>query len=111
VFYRAAVVAPALEAGTRVFRFYLPPAMVRRDRITSGARFWTVDLAVNGERVMDGGEQVSPAFSSPAAVENFRTQLAQHAPANDGILLPWHYTPWVAVGGDADPAIIRPEAR
>lgn len=110
VFYRAAVTAPVLEAGNHAFRFYLPPAVVRRDRLTAGARFWTVDLSLDGRALTGAGEQVSPDFSSPAAVENFRTQLRQNAPDNDGVLLPWHYTPWVWTASDTDPAIIRPEA-
>ncbi len=107
-FYRAAVTAASLEAGRRSFRFYLPPAIVRRDRLTSAARFWTVDLVVDGSPVPPTRDAVASGFSSVAAVENFRRQVMEEALVNDGVLLPHHLTPWAAVSND--PAVIRPEA-
>jgi hypothetical protein len=104
-FYRAAITAPTLEAGRRVFRFYLPPMIVRRDRIAGTARFWTVDLSVDGRAVQPVAGQVSPDFSSAAAVANFREQHARLAPANDGILIPRHQSPWAANRSDPDPAV------
>lgn len=109
-FYRAAVTAPSLEAGRHTFRFYLPPPIVRRDRITSGARFWMVELAVDGREVGPTPAQVSTAFSSAAAVANFRDQHSRLAPANDGVLLPRHLSPWAADFGDPDPVVVRSTA-
>lgn len=106
-FYRAAVTAPVLEAGRQTFRFYLPPTLVRRDRITGDARFWTVDVSVGGEPQPPTSAQIAPAFSSPAAVANFRDQLARLAPANDGVLLPRHLSPWAADRGDPDPVVTQ----
>lgn len=108
-FYRASVTAAALETGRSVFRFYLPPAVVARDRITGEARFWTVDLSVGGEAQPTSREQVASGFSSAAAVANFSQQLDQRAAANDGIMLPRHLLPSGVLPG-ADPAVIRPEA-
>jgi hypothetical protein len=108
-FYRAAVTAAALETGRSVFRFYLPPSIVARDRITGDARFWTVDLSVDGKAQPISREQVAAGFSSAAAVANFRQQLDQRAATNDGILLPRHLLPSGVLSG-ADPAVIRPEA-
>ena len=109
-FYRAAVVAPSLEAGRQAFRFYLPPTIVRRDRLTNDARYWTVDLAVDGQEVASRADQISTAFSSAEAVANFRDQHAQAAPANDGILIPRHLSPWSSNQTDADPVVIQPRA-
>lgn len=109
-FYRAAVTAPTLEAGRRQFRFYLPPALVRRDRITGDARFWTVDLRVGGQLIEPTSEHVSPAFSSAAALSNFRDQHARLSPANDGILIPRHASPWATDRVDPDPVVLRPDA-
>ncbi len=109
-FYRAAVVAPSLEAGRHVFRFYLPPAIVRRDRITGAARFWAGDLAVDGREVEPTATQVAPAFSSASAVLNFREQHSRLSPVNDGVLLPRHLSPWAADFRDPDPVVMRPAA-
>ncbi len=107
-FDRAAVVAASLEAGRQTFRFYLPPAIVRRDRITSDARFWTVDLSVDGREAEPDANQISAAFSSAGAVANFRDQHGRAAPANDGVLIPRHLSPWATNQTDADPVVIQP---
>lgn len=108
-FYRASVTAASLEVGRFVFRFYLPPAIVARDRITGGARFWTVDVNIDGVAQPPNREQVSDQFSSAEAVANFRQQLAGRAAVNDGIMLPRHLLPAGAFPG-FDPAVIRREA-
>lgn len=108
-FYRAAVTVATLATGRQAFRFYLPPSVVSRDRIAGDVRFWVVDLSVAGESIPPTREHVSGDFSSAAAVENFRTQLAANAVANDGVLLPRHLLPAGTMAG-TDPAVIRPEA-
>ena len=108
-FYRSAVTAPALGVGRQVFRFYLPPEVVERDRITRDARFWTVDLGVAGKAVPRGSNQVSDGFSSVGAVANFTQQLVRNAAANDGVLRPRHLTPFNQLV-DQDPTVLRPTA-
>jgi len=107
-FYRAAATAPVLEAGEHAFRFYLPPALVRRDRLQPNARFWTVNLSVAGARLPLMVEGVSRDFSSRPAVDNFERQVEEFAPSNDGVMLPQHLTPW-ALDAEA-PVVVRPEA-
>ena len=92
-----------------MFRFYLPPEVVARDRITRNARFWTVDLSVSGQAVPAKIEQVSRGFSSAAAVENFTRQLNRNAAINDGVLLPRHLTPFGLLA-DRDPSVLQPSA-
>ncbi|MDB4384618.1 hypothetical protein N9023_01055 [Opitutaceae bacterium] len=108
-FYRASVTTAVLETGRATFRFYLPPAVVARDRLSGDARFWTVDLSIDGQAQPHNREQVAAGFSSAAAVANFRQQLSERAPANDGILLPWHLVPADRLPG-SDPIAIRREA-
>lgn len=107
-FYRAAVTAPVLEAGRHQFQFYLPPALVRRDRLSPSARFWTVGLTVDGSPQPLTVDSVSRDFSGRPAVDNFLRQLEQAAPSNDGVMLPQHLSPW-ALEADT-PAVVRPEA-
>lgn len=108
-FYRASVTTAVLATGRATFRFYLPPAIVERDRLNGDARFWTVDLSIDGQAQPQNREQVAAGFSSAAAVANFRQQLSERAPANDGILLPWHLVPADRLPG-SDPIAIRREA-
>ena len=107
-FYQAQSTAVALEAGESVFRFYLPPEIVRRDRLQGNLRFWSVDLSVAGKELPLNRDQVGPGFSSAEALENFRRQVDQQAKWNAGILLPQHLTPWAGTSGtDSAPTMIR----
>ncbi|MBT5903160.1 MAG: hypothetical protein HOH58_13730 [Opitutaceae bacterium] len=108
-FYRASVTTAALETGRATFRFYLPPVIVARDRLAGDARFWTVDLSIDGQAQPPDRQQIAAGFSSAAAVANFRQQLSERAPVNDGILLPRHLVPAERLPG-TDPIAIRPEA-
>ena len=46
LFFRAVATSAAVEAGRSVYRFYLPPAIVRRERIEAAPRFWTARVSV-----------------------------------------------------------------
>lgn len=109
-FYRAAAVAAAVEAGTAVYRFYLPPAVVRRDRIESAPRFWSAVVSAAGIQLPDSRRSVGPGLSSPESLENFRRRLGARAPANDGVLLPWYLTPFALPARADAPVPIRLEA-
>lgn len=108
-FYRASVMTAVLETGRATFRFYLPPAIVARDRLSGDARFWTVDLSIDGQVQPQNRKQIAAGFSSAAAVANFHQQLAERAPVNDGILLPRHLVPADRLPW-ADPIAMRREA-
>ena len=111
LFYRAAASAAALEAGRSVYRFYLPPEIIRRERIEAAPRYWTARVSVAGVDVPDSRRSVGAGFSSAEAVANFRRQLAVRAPAQDGVLLPWYLTPFAHVAAADDvPVPMRAEA-
>lgn len=110
-FYRASATAVTIEAGRANFRFYLPPEIVRRDRVQGAPRFYVIDVTVAGEMQPLARDRVARAFTGPEAVDNFRQQLAQRAPANDGVLLPQHLSPFATVGAArAYPSMIQPAA-
>ena len=110
-FYRAAATAVALEAGRSSFRFYLPPEIVRRDRVRGMPRFYLIDVTVAGEPQRRVRNRVGPGFSSPEAMENFRRQLSQRAPSNDCVLVPHHLSPFAANGPEhAYPTMVRSSA-
>lgn len=110
-FYRSTVTAVALENGQHVIRFYLPPEVVDRDRLQGDLRFWSLDLSVDGREVPQNRSQVGEGFSTPAALENFRQQLARDAERNKGVLRPQHLTPFGDSGAaNSGPSMTRPEA-
>ncbi|GAB5559556.1 MAG: hypothetical protein SynsKO_12030 [Synoicihabitans sp.] len=108
-FYRASTTTATLGTGAAVFRFYLTPAVVDRDRISRDVRFWAVDLSVAGTPMPATRATVGSGFSSGAALENFRRKISEEAPPNDGVLLPLHLVPAGLLPG-GDPPAVRPEA-
>lgn len=109
-FYRASATAVTLAPGRALFRYYLPPAVVERDRLQGEPRFWVVEVRTGDGVLPASRRSVGPGFTSPAALENFRRQLAQRAPPNDGVLVPWFLSPFPATADPSAPAVLRREA-
>ena len=110
-FYRARATAVAVEDGRASFRFYLPPAVVRRDRLRGPFRYWVVDLEQAGLAVPLARTQIGSGFAGPAALHSFRQKVLSEAEANDGVLVPQYLSPFAYLGGArSSPAMIRPEA-
>ena len=111
-YYRASAEAVAVEAtGSRsVFRFYLPPEIVKRDQITGDLRYYLVEVFVDG-KAMPLGKNNYPlsSFSRPEILESFRNKVSGGVGANDGILLPQYLTPFANIGSPPAPSFIRLE--
>ncbi len=111
-YYRASAEAVAVEAtGSRaVFRFYLPPEIVKRDQITGDLKFYLVEVFVDGKPLPLDKESVSlTTLSKPEFVESFRGKVAGEAGVHDGILLPQYLTPFANAGSPPAPSFIRLE--
>jgi hypothetical protein len=111
-YYRASAEAVAVEAtGSRtVFRFYLPPEIVKRDQITGDHKFYLVEVFVDGKALPLDKESVSlTTLSKPEYVESFRGKVGGEAGAHDGILLPQYLTPFANAGSPPAPSFIRLE--
>lgn len=112
-YYRASAEAIAIEAtgGRSVFRFYLPPEIVKRDQITGDQKFYLIELFVDGKPLPLTKNHVPAAtFSKPEIVESFRAKVTGEAGANDGILLPQYLTPFANAGSPPPPSFIRVES-
>lgn len=108
-FYRASAEAVALEQGKSFFRFYLPPEVVKRDGIRGDAKYYAVDLEADGKQQTPSRKSVSSAFTSPASLQKFQSEVSSGAGANDGILQPQYLTPFAFAGGKPAPTMIRIE--
>lgn len=112
-YYRASAEAVAIEAtgGKTVFRFYLPPEIVKRDQITGDQKFYLIELFVDGKALPLTKYHFPVAtFSKPEIVESFRSKVSGEAGANDGILLPQYLTPFAFTGSPPAPSFIRVES-
>ncbi len=94
-FYRASVVLPTLERGRHTLHFFLPPEVVRRDRITGDPQAYEVLLRLGGNEQETGSNARSSLLARDSVRESFRERLEVEAEENDGILLPLHLTPFV----------------
>jgi hypothetical protein len=106
-FYRAQLEAVALEAGSSHFRFYLPPELVRRDGLGGEPEFWAVRIIAAGAAGSDSPRNASATLRESARRQAFEARITADAPANDGVLLPQHLTPWAGVYPAATPSPVR----
>lgn len=110
-FYQAESTAVTVEQGKAHFRFYLPPEVVKRDRLSGPADFWAVQLTVGGEAMPVSRRQVSPSLPNPTVLENFLARVANEAATNAGVLVPQFLSPFAEADfGRGTPSFIRPEA-
>jgi hypothetical protein len=110
-FYRASAEAVAIETsgGKTVFRFYLPPEIVKRDQITGDQKFYLVEVFVDGKALPLSKDNVSNTMNSAALVEGFRNKVSSDAGMNDGIMVPQYLTPFANTGSPPPPSYIRLE--
>ena len=94
-FYRSSVKLVALESGQRVrVYFYLPPEIVRRDRLSREPFAWLVGLSVDGNSLPNAPSQYARSLADGRAARSFLERIAEEGPKNDGILLPIYLTPF-----------------
>lgn len=111
-FYRAEVTAVTLEQGRATFRFYLPPEVVKRDRISGDAKFYHVELVVGETAMPPSRANVSPSLPNPEALQSFLVRVRGEGAVNDGVLVPQHLSPFHARTAPGDgPAVLRREPR
>ncbi len=110
VFYRAGCEAITLEGGKAFFRFYLPPEIVRRDKLRGDVKYYVVDLEAAGEPQPPSRGAVAPELKTGERVKNFRDKAGAEAAANDGLLMPQHLTPFANDPQRRAPTILRREA-
>ena len=106
VFFRSDAEASTLETGTARFRFYLPPAVVRRYQISGEPFAFAVDVWIDGRAIGQTATAVSTNLASPEAVRSFRDRVAQDGVRNDGILLPQFKTPFLIEYTQDTPAFV-----
>ena len=108
--YRASAELVALESGKAEVRFYLPPEVVKRDAIRGDAKFYYVELSVDGKTLPPTKFNVSfTTLGNPQVLESFRSKIASDATANDGILVPQYFTPYAFDSTRPTPSFVRTE--
>lgn len=94
-YYRASAEAVAVETtgGRSIFRFYLPPEIVKRDQITGDIKYYLVELTADGKPLKLEKENVSfLTLGTPQLVDSFKAKVASDSGINEGVLLPQYLT-------------------
>ena len=113
-FYRSAVHLPALErGGAGIIPFYLPGAVVRRDRLPTRPFAWVVQLSVGDEALPVRRGQFGGEIRTRESYENFLRRARAEAPLQNGVFRPVYRTPArIVTSGGIDrreiPAFARP---
>ena len=111
VFYRSSAEAVTLEGGRSTFRFYLPPEVVRRDKLRTDVKFYAVEIEAAGQPQPLSRHSASSSFTSEASVRNFLSQASSQGSVNDGVMLPQHLTPFAYEARLSAPNMVRREAQ
>lgn len=111
-FYRSSVEAISLEGGAKsVFRFYLPPEVVRRDKLRPDVKYYAVELEVGGQPQPPSRGSASTDFTSPDSIRNFLSKAASESGQNEGILTPQHLSPFALDSQRRAPSVFRREGQ
>jgi len=111
-FYRSSTEAISLEGGAKsVFRFYLPPEVVRRDKIRPDVKYYVVELEVGGQPQPPVRGSASSDFTSPDSTRNFLAKASSESGQNEGVLLPQHLSPFALDSQRRAPSVFRREGQ
>jgi hypothetical protein len=109
IFYRSSASFITLEGGRHTVRFYLPPEVVKRDRLRAPVKFFSIELSAGGTAQTPGRASAASGFTSAASVQNFQSTVASESRANEGVLMPQHLTPFNSDSQRATPTALRRE--
>ena len=109
VFYRASAETIAVEGGRVFIRFYLPPEVVKRDRLRGDPTYYVVELDAAGQPQKPAAGAIS-AKSIPNA-RNFLDRVTTEAGRTQGVLMPQYLTPFANDPRRPTPTLLRPEVQ
>jgi hypothetical protein len=109
LYYRSSASFITLEGGRHVVRFYLPPEVVKRDRLRAPVKFYSVELEAGGTPQTPARGSVGSGLTSAASVQNFQSTVASESRASEGVLMPQHLTPFISDSQRTTPTAVRRE--
>lgn len=108
-FYRSSAEMITVEGGKANVRFYLPPELVKRDKLKIPVDFYVVELEAAGELQAPRKENASPKFVSADSVKNFMGLATSESGINEGLLMPQYLTPFAFDPQRRSPSFLRRE--
>lgn len=112
VFHRSSAEAITLEGGAKsVFRFYLPPEVVRRDKLRPDVKFYAVEIEAAGQPQPPVKASASNDFTSAESIKNFLSKVSAEAGPNEGVLIPQYLSPFAFDSQRRSPSFVRRESQ
>lgn len=108
-FYRSSAELISVEGGKTNARFYLPPEVVKRDKLKTPVDYYAVELEAAGEPQTAVKESVSTKFTSAESIKNFLSMATSEGGANEGLLMPQYLTPFSFDAQRRSPTFLRRE--
>jgi len=113
-FYRSEATLVSLErTKDATVTFYLPPEIVRRDRLPREPFAWLVELEVGGQPLPGRQNHVSRSLNNLDVISSFRSRVTAAGAKTDGLLVPVYLTPFYGpdlAGRSSDlPSFVRRE--
>jgi hypothetical protein len=111
VFHRSSAEAITLEGGTKAFfRFYIPPEIVRRDKLRPDVKFYVVEIEAGGQPQPPAKASASNDFTSMESIRNFLAKVSAEAGQNEGVMIPQYLSPFALDSQRRAPSFVRREA-
>lgn len=111
VFHRASAEAVTLEGGKSNFRFYLPPEVVRRDKLRPDVKYYAVELEAAGQPQAPVKASASSDFTSAESIKNFLSKVGAEAGPNEGVMVPQYLSPFAFDSQRRAPSFLRRESQ
>lgn len=109
LYYRSSAQLVTVEGGTALVRFYLPPEVLKRDKLRGDADYFLVELEAEGKALRLTSANLSKSIP-PEFVASYRAKASSAAAAHDGILVPQYLTPFAFDARRPTPSFIRRES-
>lgn len=111
VFHRSSAEAITLEGGKAFFRFYLPPEVVRRDKLRPDVKYYAVEIEAGGQVQPPVKASASNDFTSAESIKNFLSKVGAESGPNEGVLVPQYLTPFAFDTQRRSPSFVRRESQ
>ena len=108
-FYRSTAELISVEGGKTNVRFYLPPEVVKRDKLKTPVDYYVVEVDAGGEPQAPAKESASSKFTSIDSRKNFLSKATSESGVNEGILMPQYLTPFSFDAQRRSPTFLRRE--
>lgn len=111
VFHRSSAEAITLEGGKAFFRFYLPPEVVKRDKLRPDVKYYAVEIEAGGQLQPPVKASASSDFVSAESIKNFLSKVTAESGTNDGVMVPQYLTPFAFDSQRRAPSFVRRESQ